>query len=152
MVPSFSLKSDLPSFWGGWVVRRCWVTFQCRGILLIWIIVGQGLIALAVGAGGGFLDIFSLVYHFCFLSLWETARYRLKYCLKGTLRNKQTYRRAIKEVSKAVNLYRINNQACRLSQKIYVITNLFIKNTNLFEIIRKSFLPIIFLNLYTKSP
>ena len=33
------------------------------------------------------LDIFSLVYHSSFLSpsLWETARYRLKYCLKGPL-------------------------------------------------------------------
>ena len=53
----------------------------------IWIIVGQGPTALAVGAGGGCLDIFSLVYHFSFLtpSLWETARYRLKYCLKGPL-------------------------------------------------------------------
>ena len=72
---------------GGRVVRRCWVNFQCRGVLLIWIIVGQGPIALAVGAGGGCLDIFSLIYHFFFLSpsLWETARYRLKYCLKGPL-------------------------------------------------------------------
>ena len=34
------------------------------GVLLIWIRVGQGLTALAVGAGGGCLDIFSLVYHF----------------------------------------------------------------------------------------
>ena len=53
--------------------------------------VGQGLIALAVGAGGGCLDIFSLIYHFSFLSpsLWETARYRLKYCLKGPLSPKQ---------------------------------------------------------------
>ena len=44
----------------------------------IWIIVGQGPSALAVGAGGGCLDIFSLVYHFSFLtlSLRETARYR----------------------------------------------------------------------------
>ena len=38
--------------------RWCWVKFQCRGVLLIWIIVGQGPIALAVGAGGGCLDIF----------------------------------------------------------------------------------------------
>ena len=47
----------------------------------------QGPTALAVGAVGGCLDIFSLVYHFSFLtpSLWETARYRLKYCLKGPL-------------------------------------------------------------------
>ena len=57
------------------------------GVLLIWIRVGQGPIALAVGAGGGCLDILSLVYHFSFLSpsLWERARYRLKYCLKGSL-------------------------------------------------------------------
>ena len=73
------------------MVRRYWVNFQCRGVLLIWIIVGQGPIALAVGAGGGCLDIFSLIYHFSFLSpsLWETARYRLKYCLKGPLSPKQ---------------------------------------------------------------
>ena len=76
---------------GGRVVQRCCVNFQCRGVLLIWIIVGQGPIALAVGAGGGCLDIFSLIYHFSFLSLslWETARYRLKYCLKGPLSPKQ---------------------------------------------------------------
>ena len=43
---------------GGRVVRRCWVNFQCWGVLLIWMIVGQGPIALAVGAGGGCLDIF----------------------------------------------------------------------------------------------
>ena len=75
----------------GRVVRRCWVNFQCRGVLLIWIIVGQGPIALVVGAGGGCLDIFSLIYHSYFLSpsLWETARYRLKYCLKGPLSQKQ---------------------------------------------------------------
>ena len=39
------------------------------------IIVGQGPIALAVGAGGGLLDIFTLLYLFCPLSpsLRETA-------------------------------------------------------------------------------
>ena len=57
----------------------------------IWMIVGQGPIALAVGAGGGCLDIFTLLYPFSPLSpsLWETARYRLKYCLKGPLNPKQ---------------------------------------------------------------
>ena len=40
------------------------------GILLIWSRVGQGPTALAVGAGGGCLHIFSLVYHFAFLSLF----------------------------------------------------------------------------------
>ena len=52
----------------------------------ILITVGQGPIALAVGAGGGGLDIFTLNYPFSSFSLsWETARYRLKYCLKGPL-------------------------------------------------------------------
>ena len=50
------------------MVRRCWVTLQGRGVLQIWIIVGQGPNALAVGAGGGCLDIFSLIYLFPFLS------------------------------------------------------------------------------------
>ena len=58
----------------------------------IWMIVGQGPIALAVGAGWGCLDIFTLVYPFFPLSpsLWEAARYRLKYCLKGPLNPKPT--------------------------------------------------------------
>ena len=56
-----------------------------------WITVGQGPTALAVGAGGGCLDIFTLTYPFSPLSpsLWETARYRLKYCLKGPFNPKQ---------------------------------------------------------------
>ena len=39
-------------------------------------IVGQGPIAFAVGAGGGCLDIFTLLYSFSPLSpsLWETAQ------------------------------------------------------------------------------
>ena len=42
--------------------------------LPIWIRVGQGPTELAVGAGGGCLDIFTLDYPFCPLSpsLWET--------------------------------------------------------------------------------
>ena len=57
----------------------------------ILITVGQGPSALAVGAGGGCLDIFIPIYPFSALSpsLWETARYRLKYCLKGPLNPKQ---------------------------------------------------------------
>ena len=60
---------------GGRVVRWSWVNFQWRGVLLIWIRVGQGPTTLAVGAGGGCLDIFSLAYNFSFLSpsLWEMA-------------------------------------------------------------------------------
>ena len=57
----------------------------------IWITVGQGLTALAGGAGGGCLDIFTFIYPFFPLSpsLWGMARYRLKYCLKGLLNPKQ---------------------------------------------------------------
>ena len=57
----------------------------------ILITVGQGPIALAVGAGGGGLDIFlSSILSSLFPCLWETARYRLKYCLKGPLNPKPT--------------------------------------------------------------
>ena len=72
--PRFQLTNDLSRHkvsgvgGGGRVVRRCWENFQCWGVLLIWISVGQGLIALAVGVGGGCLDIFSLICHFSFLS------------------------------------------------------------------------------------
>ena len=58
---------------------------------IVWMIVGQGPPALAVGAGGGCLDIFTLICPFSPLSpsLWGTVRYRLKYCLKGPLNPKQ---------------------------------------------------------------
>ena len=49
----------------------------------IWVIVGQGPIALAVGAGGGCLDIFTLL----FLPLF--GRRPDIYCLKGPLNPKQ---------------------------------------------------------------
>ena len=57
--------------WSGRVMQWCWENFQCRGVLLNWSRVGEGPTALAVGAGGGCLDIFSLVYHFSFLSLGD---------------------------------------------------------------------------------
>ena len=55
-----------------------------------WMIVGQRPIALAVGAVG-VVWTFLLSYPFSLLSpsLWETARYRLKYCFKGPLNPKQ---------------------------------------------------------------
>ena len=61
-----------------WIFERCWINFQCRDVILNWIIVGQGPFALAVGAGGVRSDIFSPVYLFSFLSLfflplWETT-------------------------------------------------------------------------------
>ena len=74
LLKNFSAKASL-IFWqkrecftyssgGGRVVRWCWVNFQCRGVLLIWNRVGQGPIALAIGAGGGCFDIFPLCYHY----------------------------------------------------------------------------------------
>ena len=57
--------------WGGRVERRCWVNFQCPGVLLVWMIVGQEPIALAVGADGGCLDIFlSSIFSLFFLPLF----------------------------------------------------------------------------------
>ena len=56
----------------------------------IWITVGQGPTALAVGMGWGYLDIFTFIYPFSLSpSLWETAQYRLKYYLKWLLNPKQ---------------------------------------------------------------
>ena len=57
---------------GGRVERRCWVNFQCRGVLLVWMIVGQGPIALAIGAGGGLFGHFFLssIFSLFFLPLF----------------------------------------------------------------------------------
>ena len=73
----------------------------------IWITVGQGPTALTVGAGGGCLDIFTLIYPFSPLSptLWETARYRLKYCLKGPLNQKQPTNQSIFASGKTCTQY-----------------------------------------------
>ena len=43
--------------------------FPCRGILLVWIIVGHGPIALAVGAGVGVVWTFLLSFIFSLLFL-----------------------------------------------------------------------------------
>ena len=43
---------------------------RCRGVLLLWMIVGQGPIALAVGAGGGlFGHLFSHLFFLFSFSL-----------------------------------------------------------------------------------
>ena len=52
------------------------------------ITVGQGPTALAVGAGWFVWNIITPLYPFS-PSLWETARYRLKYCPKEPLNPKQ---------------------------------------------------------------
>ena len=76
----------------GWLgVAKVLGKLSVPGHSAFWITVGQGPIALAVGVGGGCLDIFSHINLFFFLSpsLWETARYRPKYCLKGPLNPKE---------------------------------------------------------------
>ena len=56
----------------------------------IWITVGQGPTVLALGAGGVvWTFLLSSILSPLSPSLWETARYRLKYCLKGPLNPKQ---------------------------------------------------------------
>ena len=83
----------------------------------ILITVGQGPTALAVGAGRGCLDIFILIYPFFSLSpsLRETARYRLKYCLKGPLNPKQPTKRLTYFLAKANDV----NISCSLIKIIY---------------------------------
>ena len=54
------------------MVQRCWVNFQYRGVLPIWMKVGQGPIVLAIGAGGFFWTLFlSSITSLFFLSLSE---------------------------------------------------------------------------------
>ena len=69
-----SLMNTSSTVWGGGgkrVVRWSCVNSQCRGVLLVWIRVGQGPAALAVGAGGGCLDILlSSVLSLLFLPLF----------------------------------------------------------------------------------
>ena len=84
--------------WGGWLgVAMVLGKLPVPGRPTILITVGQGPTALAVGAGGGCLDVFTLIYPFFPLSpsLWETALYRLKYCLKGPLNPKQPTNQSI---------------------------------------------------------
>ena len=55
-----------------------------------WMVLGQGPTARAVGADGGCLDIIpQLSFSPLSPTLWETARYRLKYCLKGPITTNQ---------------------------------------------------------------
>ena len=51
------------------MVRWCWVILPVPGRPTICIIVVQGPPTLAVGAGGGCLDIFTLIYNFSFSPL-----------------------------------------------------------------------------------
>ena len=91
ILPTGSRGKDHKRLWrwsGGAMVLG---KLSVPGRSTIWMIVGQGPTALAGGAVWGCLDVFILPYLFSPLSpsLWETAKYRLKYCLKGPLSPKQ---------------------------------------------------------------
>ena len=77
---------------GGWVVRWSWVNFQCRASYnLDNSTAGAYCACSRCGWGRGIFRHFYSPILFSPLppSLWETARYRLKYCLKGPLNPKQ---------------------------------------------------------------
>ena len=86
-----AVERDIVNSWGWSGGAMVLGKLSVPGRPTIWITVGQGPTALTVGAGGGCLDIFTLLSPLFPLSpfLWETARYRLKYCLKGPLNTKQ---------------------------------------------------------------
>ena len=72
MLHSWSFHTKFLGWWGGaMVLGKLPVPWRPT----IWMIVGQGLIALAVGAGGGCLDILlsSILPHLS-PSLWGTGR------------------------------------------------------------------------------
>ena len=51
------------------MVRWCWVNFQCWGVLFIWMLAGQGPVALAVGAVGVVWTFFSRLSFLFFIPL-----------------------------------------------------------------------------------
>ena len=55
---NLSQRAVKPKTGGAWMVRRCWINFQCLGVLPIWIRVGQGPIVLAIDAVGLFGHFF----------------------------------------------------------------------------------------------
>ena len=71
----YSHLSFLFSFWGWLGGAMVLGKLPVPGRPTIWISVGQGPTALAVGAVGVCLDIFTLIYHFFPLSpsFWETV-------------------------------------------------------------------------------
>ena len=90
------LKRDFPNReapfenGGGRVVRWCWVNFQCRGVLQFGYSRARAYCARS-RCEWGLFGHFTLLYPFSppSPSLWKTARYRLKHCLKGPLNTKQ---------------------------------------------------------------
>ena len=76
---------------GGWVVRWPWVFSSSAGASYNLDDSRPTAYCACSRCGWGLFGIFTLFYPFSPMSpsLWETARYRLKYCLKGPLNPKQ---------------------------------------------------------------
>ena len=65
-----SIQEEIANTWRGWSGGAMVLgKLPVPGRPTIWMIVGQGPIALTVGAGGGCLDIFTLLYPFSSFSL-----------------------------------------------------------------------------------
>ena len=66
--------------------------------------------------GRGLFGHFSLIYPISILSpsLWETARYRLKYCLKGPLKPKQPTN-SLARMRNVIDKVRVNNAFSHLT-------------------------------------
>ena len=79
------------SFVGGGRVVKMLGKLSVPWVLLLRILVGQGPVALALGAVGACLDIFCYlgILFSLFFPLSDTAKYRFKYCLKWPLNPKQ---------------------------------------------------------------
>ena len=89
---------------GSRVVRWCWVNFQCRGVLLIWIIIEQGPTALAIGAGAGLFGHFISLF---FLPFWPNIDWNT--VSKGRLtQNNQPTKLTAPEWPGNVNLENVN--------------------------------------------
>ena len=95
---SFNKTRDLLFPFLGWSCGAMVLDkLQVQSVLLIWIIVGQGPTALAIGAGGGSLDIFvsHLTSSLLSPSFRKAARYRLQYCHKKDVKPKTTSQRNV---------------------------------------------------------
>ena len=73
----------------GRIVRWCLVNFQCRGRPFNLNNIGTRTYCAWSRCGWGCWDIFLSVFSLFYIPLWETVRYRLKYCLKGPFNSKQ---------------------------------------------------------------
>ena len=75
----------------------------------------------AVAAVGGCFDVLSLICRFFSLlspSLWETAQYRLKYCLKGPFSPKQSTNHMGRIILVASSMYGFDPCFCFIDSMI----------------------------------